>query len=210
VKKGYAAVGLGVAVVVAITIVAVGVGSSSGGDGQPTASASAPSSQPDTSPTGTTSSTTVESPRTTLRQTINKLQREHAASPNNVVILLKLGDANFLGQRYLAAAKAYQQALVIRPANVTATVRLAMVWHAEGRTQQAVAAIKGVISKAPNDQEAHYSLAIVYFSMDQVSPARDEWQKAAKINPDTTIGRRSQSFVDLIDGNQASKEGGGD
>ncbi len=51
----------------------------------------------------------------------------------------------------------------------------------------------------PDDQEAHYSLAIVYFSIGRVGEAKAEWQTAARIDPKSLTGRRSQSFVDLLE-----------
>ena len=56
----------------------------------------------------------------------------------------------------------------------------------------------------PDDQEAHYSLAIVYFSTGRVGEAKAEWQTAARIDPTSVTGRRSQSFVDLLEDQQSS------
>ena len=75
-----------------------------------------------------------------------------------------------------------------------------MVWHADGDTKRAEKAIAKVLAAKPGDQEAHYSLAIIYFSTDRSRQAREEWTKAATLDPATIIGRRSQSFVDLLDG----------
>jgi tetratricopeptide (TPR) repeat protein len=209
-KKHYVVVGLGIAVVVAVTIVAVGTGAGTDTSSGSTGDASLPPGHPAVSPSPTSGATTATSPGKSLRKTISRLESSHKKRPNNRSVLLKLGDAYFLGQRYTAAANAYQEALDLKPGDSTATVRLAMVWHAEGQSQQALKAIKAVIAEEPNDQEAHYSLAIIYFSIDRVSSARDEWATAAKLDPTSTIGRRSQSFVDLLDGNQAAKSGNGE
>jgi Tfp pilus assembly protein PilF len=74
-----------------------------------------------------------------------------------------------------------------------------MVWHAEGDSKRAETALAEVVEAHPDDQEAHYSLAIVYFSAGRVDEAKQEWQTAARIDPLTTTGRRSQSFVDLLE-----------
>jgi Tfp pilus assembly protein PilF len=79
-----------------------------------------------------------------------------------------------------------------------------MVWHAQGDSKRAKRALTDVIKDHPDDQDAHYSLAIVYFSDGRTEQARREWQTAARIDPASVTGRRSQSFVDLIDGNESA------
>ena len=39
---------------------------------------------------------------------------------------------------------------------------------------------------------------------DRIDKAAAEWAAAAKLDPSTAIGRRSQSFVDLLNGRQTS------
>ena len=55
----------------------------------------------------------------------------------------------------------------------------------------------------PDDQDAHYSLAIVCFSDGRIDAAKEQWETAAGIDPSSTTGRRSQSFVDLLDDQQS-------
>jgi cytochrome c-type biogenesis protein CcmH/NrfG len=139
-----------------------------------------------------------------VQQKIAKLESASADQPDNVGVLLELGDAYFLGQRYPQAARTFRTALQIDPGNPTATVRLAMVWHADGASARAARAIKTVLGTTPENQEAHYSMAIIYFSSDQIDEAKAEWAAAATLDPTTAIGRRSQSFVDLLEGKQTS------
>ena len=85
-----------------------------------------------------------------------------------------------------------------------AQVGLAMVWHAQGDSKRAETALRAVLDAHPDDQEAHYSLAIVYFSTGRVGDAKAEWETAARIDPASTTGRRSQSFVDLLEDQESS------
>jgi tetratricopeptide (TPR) repeat protein len=122
--------------------------------------------------------------------------------------LLELGDAYFLQRDYDLAGRAYEGVLRLRPDDPTATVRLAMVWHAAGRPRRAMAAIEEALAAHPDDQEAHYSLAIVYFSEERLAEAREQWLAAARIDPRSELGRRSQSFVDLLDGDEPGESSG--
>ena len=213
-KKHYLLVGVGVAVIVAAGIVAVGTGLA-GGDAagtvaEPsTAGQALPPGHPSVDGKGDEAS---PAPVTddAVQQKIAKLKSASADQPDNVAVLLELGDAYFLGQRYPQAARAFRTALQIDPGNPTATVRLAMVWHADGASERAARAIKAVLGKTPKDQEAHYSMAIIYFSSDHIDEAKAEWAAAATLDPTTAIGRRSQSFVDLLEGKQTSSPDDGE
>ena len=210
-RNKYVLTGIGAAVLVAAVIVVVGsmAGSSDGGGTVAPASAqSLPPGHPTVNAgAGATPAATTSS---SVKRSISQLEKKSKAHPRDAAVLLKLGDAYFLAQQYARAEKAFARALQLKPGDATATVRLAMVWHADGQTTRAVRAIRGVVADKPDDQEAHYSLAIVYFSLERVQDARDEWAEAAAIDPSSAIGRRSQNFVDLIDGKQTQRPAAGE
>jgi len=199
-KKHYVLIGIGVATLVAATVVVIG--SSAGGDG---ATQSLPSGHPsvDGSAASATSGPSV-------KQTITELKTAVKTHPRNPALLLKLGDAFFLGQKYREAGRAFRSVLRLVPGNAAATVRMAMVWHAGGDSPRAIAALRQVIAATPQDQEAHYYLAIVYFSQKDTEHAKVEWTIAARLDSTSAIGRRSKSFVDLLEGKQSTPPSAGD
>ena len=148
-RNTYLLLGVGAAVLVAATV--VGVGAMGRHDAQvpgaPTVTQSLPSGHP--SVAATQSSSVSPSPAATGQGGLKQLQAAAKADPHDVTAQLKLGDAYFLAQRFALAEKAYQSALHTRPGDPTATVRLAMVWHASGQTQRAVRAIEGVLAQQP-------------------------------------------------------------
>ena len=207
-KRHYVLAGLGVAVLVAAVIVVVGT---SPGGGDAAGTVAEPSTAGQSLPPGHPAvdgkageSTPAPVTDDAVQQKIAQLESASADQPDNVAVLLELGDAYFLGQRYQQAARTFRTALQIDPGNPTAAVRLAMVWHAGGDSQRAEHAIKAVLDKTPRNQEAHYSMAIIYFSADRIDEAKAQWAAAAKLDPSTAIGRRSQSFVDLLERKQTS------
>jgi len=212
-KKPYVLVGVGVAALVAATIVVIGMSSTSD---DAASTVAVPSTAAQSLPAGhptiaSKAGDTTPAPATddTVQQKIAKLENAGAEQPNNVAVLLALGDAYFLGQRYQQAERTFRAVLQLDPGNPTATVRLAMVWHADGDSQRAAQAIRAVLVTSPKNQEAHYSMAIIYFSADRIDEAKAEWVAAAQLDPSTAIGRRSQSFVDLLEGKQTSAPGAG-
>ena len=190
---------VGIAATVAVAVVVFGVSLGSGDStGSPAAGRDLPDGHPSVTDGGGRAGAEPDSSATTLR-TIAALERATDADPKDTGALVELGDAYFLGQRYEDAARAYRRALRLVPGDASATVKLAMVWHADGDSERASAAIIEVLAREPEHQEAHYSLAIVHFSRGLNEEARAEWMAAARIDPGSEIGRRSQSFVDLLD-----------
>ena len=213
-KRHYVLAGVGVAVLVAAVIVVVGTKS---GGGAAAGTVAGPSTAGQSLPPGhpavngkTGGATPAPVTNDAFKQKIAQLESASAQEPNNIAVLLDLGDAYFLAQRYQQAARTFRAALALVPGDATATVRLAMVWHAEGDSQRAAQAIKAVLEKSPGNQEAHYSMAIIYFSADHIDEAKAEWAAAAALDPSTAIGRRSQSFVDLLEGKQTSAPASGE
>jgi cytochrome c-type biogenesis protein CcmH/NrfG len=202
-RRHYLLAGVAVALALAAVIVAVGLrtGGASGATGS-TADPGLPSGHPTVAGKGgePTPGPTADA---SIQKKIAKLESASAKDPTDVATLLKLGDAYYLGQSYKRSSHAYEEVLRLDPGNATATVRLAMVWHADGDTARAEKAVKQVLDEQPGDQEAHYSMAIIYFSTDRSDEARQEWTIAAKLDPKSLIGRRSQSFVDLLEGEQS-------
>jgi cytochrome c-type biogenesis protein CcmH/NrfG len=133
-----------------------------------------------------------------VKRSIAALERAHEANPGSVRVSLNLGDAYFAAQRLDEAASAYGDALAASPGHPSATVRMAMVWHARGDDARAILMIERVIAAVPGHQEAHYDLAIIQFSQREIAAAREAWVQAAEIDPASRLGRASQNFVDLL------------
>jgi cytochrome c-type biogenesis protein CcmH/NrfG len=208
VRRSLALIAVGAAVTAAAVVVAVGMSSSDNGGTTGAAAGATPGALPSGHPTVAT--TAVSTTGAGVQDAITRLEARSAADPGNVGLLLDLGDAYFLGQHLRQAKDAYTRALRKEPDNTAGRVGLAMVWQAQGDSGRAEAALRSVIATHPGDQGAHYSLAIVYFSQGNVGRAKVEWQAAARIDPRSTTGRRSQSFVDLLENQRSASSGGGD
>ena len=207
-RRSLALIAVGVAVAVAAVVVVVGM--NSGGGEAAGASGGASAGTADALPSGHPSVVAdQEQPAADndadadSGDAVSLLEKRRAKNPTDVAVLLDLGKAYFMRQRLRQAEQAYSEALAQEPGSALAQVGLAMVWHAQGDSKRAQAALLQVLDAHPDDQEAHYSLAIVYFSAGRVGQAKAEWETAARIDPATTTGRRSQSFVDLLE-NQES------
>jgi cytochrome c-type biogenesis protein CcmH/NrfG len=205
-RRSLAFIAVAVAVAVAAAVVVVGMssggGETAGTSGDPSTGA-LPTGHPSIAadPDGTQPDTDADADS---GNTIALLETKRAEDPGDVAVLLDLGNAYFMAQRLTQAEQTYSRALDFEPDSAMAQVGLAMVWHAQGDSKRAEQALRAVIEQHPDDQDAHYSLAIVYFSSGRIDDDKAQWQTAAGIDPTSTTGRRSQSFVDLLEDQQSS------
>ena len=174
VRRSLALIAVGVAVAVAAAVIVAGMssggGESAGASGDPTAGGGLPSGHPsvavdqDDPETQGTDADADEDGDADSGDDIAQLEERRRQDPGDVAVLLELGNAYFMAQRLQQAERAYSQARALAPDSAVAQVGLAMVRHAQGDSKRAESMLRAVIEEHPDDQDAHYSLAIVCFS----------------------------------------------
>ena len=192
-RKRYAVAGIVVAILVASLIVAAGSrspGDKSGAGGHEASAATLPAH-----PSPGSSNT---SP-TDYAAMVRLLEARYARHPSNAKTAMSLADAYLMTEQPAKAQRLYAKVLADDPGNQTAKAQLAMALHADGSDTAAFDLLTGVLRSNPRSQLAHYNLAVLYFSQQRSDLARDEWRKAAAIDPSSGIGRTAQSFVDVMD-----------
>lgn len=191
-RRHYALAGIVVAVMVAALIVVAGSHSSATdvsttGKG---ASTSLPPGHPSIAPSS--------SARPDYAKMIAALETRYSKHPDDTKIALSLADAYLMNEQTAKASRLYARVLEREPSNQTAKVQYAMALHASGNDTKALELLNDAIKANPDDQLAHYNLAILYFSRQESSLAKAEWQKAAAIDPTTSLGASAQNFVNLM------------
>jgi Tfp pilus assembly protein PilF len=193
VRKRYAVAGIVVAILVASLIVAAGSRSPSD-----KSSANAQEANAATLPAHLSPGSSDTSP-TDYAAMVRLLEARYAKHPSNAKAAMSLADAYLMTEQPAKAQRLYAKVLAGDPGNETAKAQLAMALHADGRDSTAFELLTSVLHSNPRSQLAHYNLAIIYFSQQRSDLARDEWRKAAAIDPSSSIGRTAQSFVDVMD-----------
>ena len=201
-RRHYAVAGIVVAVLVAALIVFAGARSrgdgASGGDAHDADAATLPTTRPAPS---------AESPSPTdYAAMVGLLEARYARQPSNATALA-LADAYLMTEQPAKAQRLYTRVLASDPDNEDAKSQLALALHASGHDDQALGLLTSVLKADPRSQLAHFNLAVLYFSEQKSRQARDEWREAAAIDPDTSIGHTSQSFVNLMQGVTGSGAG---
>jgi tetratricopeptide (TPR) repeat protein len=204
-RRHYAVAGIVVAVLVAALIVFAGArsrGDAGGGSPHEADAATLPATPPATHP-----SPSADSPSPTdYAAMVGSLKARYDRDPSNATALA-LADAYLMTEQPTKAQRLYTKVLATDPDNEDAKSQLALALHAGGHDVQALGLLTSVLKADPRNQLAHFNLAVLYFSQQKSRQARDEWRRAAAIDPHTSIGHTSQSFVNLMEGNSGGGAG---
>lgn len=204
-RRSYAVPGLTLAALIVVAIVVAGTissGSTPSADGAPptVGSGPLPSGHPPLQASGGSAGQGSSSATGDTSAMISTLEKKLASHPTDTKTALALADAYLSANRPDKALKLYDDIVGREPGNLTARVQLALALHASGDDKKALAILGALIESAPDNQAAHYNLAIIYFSQGKTAAAKQEWQKAAAIDPTSRLGLSSQNFVDLMEG----------
>jgi Tfp pilus assembly protein PilF len=192
-RKHYAVAGVVVAILVAALIVVAG-SRSFGGSGSTADKASSSST-----PVSRMSVSSRASAPTDYSAMVKLLAARYARNPSDSKIALALANAYLMTDQPTKARRLYMKVLAGDPGNEIAKVQLAMALHGVGDDDQAFELLNGVLRTDPRSQLAHYDLAGLYFSEQKSTLARDEWKKAAALDPTSGVGKMAQNFVNLME-----------
>jgi len=207
VRKHYAVAGIVVAILVATLIVVAGSRSPGSGSGATDTDNIAGAS---TLPTVHASAGSNAASPTDYSAMVKLLEERYARHPSDMKTAMELGDAYLMTEQPAKARQLYTRVLARDPGNETAKLQLAMALHAGGDDTAALALLYGVLKTDPGNQLGHYNLAILYFSEQKADQARQEWKRAAAIDPTSGIGRSAQNFVDLMEDSTGGPQPSGD
>jgi len=114
-------------------------------------------------------------------------------NPNLAPPYVTLARMDAMQGQIALARQQVQKAIAIDPHSAEAYgAALAEIDQADGRTQDAIAAVQKAIDLAPNDSRWPVRLGVIYFSSGKLEEAAAEWQKAVEIDP-----QNSAAFFDL-------------
>lgn len=109
-----------------------------------------------------------------------------------------------LGLAYLGKGE-YQQALAefqaVRatdPRNPIVRVAIGRVLFAQGKTDLAIGEYQRAIDIASEYAQAHYYLGLAWMKNSRLDAAKNAFQEVIRIAPDTEIGFKSSSYIDLL------------
>jgi len=116
-------------------------------------------------------------------QTASLIERLKS-DPNNVDLLVNIGNTYYDAQQYPTAIEYYQRILKLQPANTDVRTDMATAYWNTGNADTAIAEFRKALSYEPNKANALFNLGIVQWQgkMD-ANAALTTWQKLLETNP---------------------------
>jgi tetratricopeptide (TPR) repeat protein len=101
-------------------------------------------------------------------------------------------------RRPAEARRAYVTALQINPDDVLAYCHLGYNYYITGDHAAAMKYYGKALAIDPNSAQAHYNLGLAFANAKMFKEALLEWQTAAELDPDGTLGKMAAENVELI------------
>jgi len=99
---------------------------------------------------------------------------------------------------YARAEKYFLEALKLSPDFVNALGGLATTYMAQGRYEEAVQKLERAVRKEPKLAQLHFELGRAYRGLGDPGKARDEFQRAAQLAPDSPLAEEAQQELKTL------------
>ena len=106
-----------------------------------------------------------------------------------------LSEAFFQQREYAKALQYANDALRIQPRFCMANINKAKAADALKKNDDAIAACLRAIEDCPEYPEPHLRLGLLYMKTGKKADARNEWQKAKKLDPDGPVGKEADGYL---------------
>lgn len=107
-----------------------------------------------------------------------------------------LAQGHLAARRYGEAARTYRRMLELEPGNASIHNELGLVLHYDGKSAEALAALRKATALDPKLQRAWLSLGFVLKSTGKDAQAREALTKTIALGPSTAQGREAREMLD--------------
>jgi cytochrome c-type biogenesis protein CcmH/NrfG len=94
---------------------------------------------------------------------INELKRRLQSNPNDVDLLVQLGNTYFDSNMYPESIEAYEKSLALSPGNPNVLTDLGIMYRRNGQPEEAIKRFREAASISPNHPQSRMNLGIVLY-----------------------------------------------
>lgn len=123
------------------------------------------------------------------------IQRILKERPNDAKAFAQVGDIYFDQHKFNDAIEHYKKAIALEPQDVDSYNDLGLSYHYTGRSDEGLKYVEEGIQKNPNYQRAWLTKGFILAIKGNIPEARNAWEKAYKIDPNSDVGKSSASFL---------------
>lgn len=127
---------------------------------------------------------------------IEEYQRLLAEDPNNLAVLIALGNANYNSSRWKEAIASYRRALGIDPRNSDVRTDMGTAYRNMGMSDRALAEYRTALEHDPGNQNARYNMGIVYaYDKRDYQAAIHVWEDVLRVSPNYPQSDRMRACI---------------
>ena len=137
--------------------------------------------------------------RERMPEALKVLGKANRLDPRDVKVLVNMGIAADAIGHPDEAQGYYQKALGMAPADSMAACRMASSKYAQGKYDEAMAMLRGVIAKQPRAYCAYFTLGVAFADAGIYRDAIRMWRKVVEIAPDSPEALSAKESIDVLE-----------
>ena len=119
--------------------------------------------------------------------------------PNNLAVIIALGNAYFNKRSWRNAVRLYDQALKIDPRNADVHTNMGTAYRYLGRPDRALAEYRIALSYDPGNADACYGMGAIYaFDLKRDDLAVHIWEDLLQREPNHPLARDMRTYIETV------------
>jgi len=131
---------------------------------------------------------------------VGDLKAELAKKPDDVELIIQLGDAYFEQRNFAEAVTYYKRSLKLKEGDANIYNDLGLSMHYIGNSAEGLSYIEKGIEKSPFNQRIWLTKGfLLAYGVGDLDAARAAWEKARAIDPESGIGKAAADYLAQIE-----------
>jgi len=141
-----------------------------------------------------------QAPGTNYNLQISELKRQLQSNPNDVGLLVQLGNTYFDSNMYPESIEAYEKSLALKPGNPNVLTDLGVMYRRNGQPDEAVKRFRMAAEADPRHFQSRMNLGVVlFYDLNDVSGAREALENVLKIYPQGPNADQARQLMAEVD-----------
>lgn len=138
--------------------------------------------------------------RDTLERLLSTVMERAESMPNDSMLVISAANIAYNLERYDVAERFYRRFLdSIDAGNVNVRIDYAYTVYMNGRTDEAVGILQGILSRQPKHQAAMYNLGILYLRSEDTERGLVWMKKCRDVDSSSDVGKRAADLVTTLE-----------
>ena len=134
-----------------------------------------------------------------MPEALRVLTRANQLHPKNVKVLVNMGIAADAVGHPDEAQGYYTRALTLTPADSMAACRMASSKYAQGKYDESMALLRGIIARQPRAYCAYFTLGVAFADAGIYRDAIRMWHKVVELAPDSPEAVSAKESIDVLE-----------